>query len=513
MIIGFVSIVLVMKYLRYKRRQKELDPNEVFMHFHNPPSPSPLTNITSGHQQHLNEDQYPENQYPENQYPEDQYPEDQYDHGETRRHEMEQLYNNNDYPYQNHHGGDHSGYDHGGGHDSGGTNQAQSYYDPSSGQGQAQSNTYNNPCSGGHEAIGNDGATGNQYAPDGGHGDDFQGVGQGVGDTGNYDYGVEQGQNIGGVDQGHNLYDNYGDGHDIGYGHGSGGNDFGGYGQGQVDPSSGYGGNGVSGGSSNIGAAGTGTSGISGGGVGGSQPITSIPSGLQGGYAPYSIGVIPPPPPLIHNRNSSNRVSVHDPQDTSVQQESYLHDPTSVHAPQDTSSTGYGTLDRFSSNVSGSTQYSGGVTSPVSPPIPARPGSSTIAHSTWDDSSQEFRSDRPLSQTSMASNTTAGPYRQSIGSPIMYQDFIPPPPTKKVPSPMIASILPAATSPSTAGVRRSVGAPQDRGPEMSAITGGQASDINAFERRAPQTQQENWQNRDSIFGVPFFLRQPQGDGV
>ncbi|KAH7048976.1 hypothetical protein BKA57DRAFT_462753 [Linnemannia elongata] len=508
LIIGFVSIVFVMKHQRHKRRQEELDPNELFGHFHNPPSPSPLTHITSGHHhnkhhQHINDDQY--------------------DHGGTHQHEMEQLYNNSEYHHQNHHGhhdgghnghhdgghhghhdGGHNGdhcYDHGGGHDSGGANQAQSHYDPSSGQGQAQTNTYNNPGSGGHQAIGNDGATGNQYAPNGGHGGgDFQGVGQGVNDTGNYGGGVDQGH--------HNLYDGYGGGHDTGYGHG--GNDFGGYGQGQVDPSSGYG-NGVSGGSSNIGTAGTGTGGM--GGMGGaSQPITSIPSGLQGGYAPYSIGAIPPPAPFIPSR-PSNRVSVN-PANTTAQQESYLLDLTSTPAPQGTSSTSYRPLDRFSSNASRSTHYSGGTgggNSPVPPPVPIRPGSSAITHSTWDDSAQEFRPDRPLSQTSMASSTTAGPYHQSIGSPIMYQDFIPPPTTNKVPSPLIASILPATTSSSTAGVRRSVGAPQDRGPEMAAASGGQPSDLNAFERRAPQTQQENVQNTDSLFNVvASTLRQPQG---
>ncbi|KAF9154805.1 hypothetical protein BG015_011919 [Linnemannia schmuckeri] len=508
-VIGFVSIVLVMKNQRHKRRQKELDPNKLFGHFHNPPSPSPLTHITSGHH-HNNHDQYPED--------------NQYDHGGTHQHEMEQLYHNSDYHHQNHghhdgghHGGDYNGYDHGGGHDSGGTNQAQSHYDPSSGQGQAQSNTYNNPSSGGHQAIGNDGATGNQYAPNGGNGcgGDFQGVGQGVSDTGNYDYGVGQGQHVGGVDQGHhNLYDGYGSGHDTGAGYGHGGNDFGGYGQGQVDPSSGYGGNGMSGGSSNIGATGTGAGSIGGGGGGGgmgSPPITSIPSGLQGGYAPFAIGAIPPPVPFIPNRNSSNsnRISVN-PANTTAQQESYLLDMTSIPAAQGTSSTSYRPLDRFSSNASKGTRYSGNSgNSPVPPPVPPHPGSSTISYSTWDDSSHEFRPERPLSQTSLASSTTAGPYHQSIGSPIMYQDFIPPPNTKS-PSPMIASVLPVTTS-STAGVRRSVGAPQDRGPDLAAASGGQASDLNAFERRAPQTQQETVQNPDSLFNaVASTLRQPQG---
>ncbi|KAF9122834.1 hypothetical protein BGX30_001758 [Mortierella sp. GBA39] len=492
-IIGFVSIVLVMKNQRHKRRQKELDPNELF-------GPSTLTNITSGHHQSKH------HQHPDD----DQYPEDQYgDHGGAHQHEMEQLYHNNDYHHQNHHGhydgghhghhgGDHNGYDHGGGHDSG-TNQAPGHYDPSSGQGQA---------------IGNDGATGNQYAPNSGNGGggNFQGVGHGASDTGNYNYGVGQGQSVGGADQGHHLYDGYGGGHDTGYGHGSSGNDFGGYGQGHVDPSSGYGGNGVSGGGSNIGVAGTGTGGIS-GGVGGSQPITSIPSGLQGGYAPYSIGAIPPPVPFIANRNPSNRVPVN-PANTTAQQESYLLDLTSIPAPQGTSSTSYRPLNRFSSNASHSTHYSGGTVggnSPVPPPpVPARPGSSTITHSTWDNSTQEFRPDRPLSQTSMASSTTAGAYHQSVGSPIMYQDFIPPPNTNRVPSPMIASVLPATTSSSTAGVRRSVGAPQDRGPEMASVSGGQASDLNSFERRAPQTQ-ENAQDPDSMFDVvASTLRQPQG---
>ncbi|KAF8948179.1 hypothetical protein BGZ47_006142 [Haplosporangium gracile] len=477
-IIGFVSIVLVMKNQRHKRRQRELDPSELFGHFHNPPPPSPLTHSTSGHH-HNKHDQYPED--------------NQYDHGGTHQHEMEQLYHNSDYHHQNHHGvhdgghhghhghhgGDHNGYDHGGGHDSGGTSQAQSHYDPSSGQGQAQSNTYNNPSSGGHQAIGNDGATGNQYAPNGGNGSgggDFQGVGQGMSDTG------------------------------TGYGHS--GNDFGGCGQGQVDPSSGYGGNGVSGGSSNIGTPSTGTGGV--GGMG-SPPTTSIPSGFQGGYAPYAIGAIPPPVPFIPNRNSSNRnrISVN-PVNTTAQQESYLLDMTSIPAPQGTSSTSYRPLDRFSSNTSRSTYNSGnGGNSPVPPPIPPHPSSSTITHSTWDDSTQEFRPERPLSQTSMASSTTTGPYHQSIGSPVMYQDFIPSPHTKS-PSPMIASVLPLTTS-STAGTRRSVGAPQDRGPDLAAASGGQASDLNTFERRAPQTQQENVQNPDSLFNViASTLRRPQG---
>jgi hypothetical protein len=269
----------------------------------------------------------------------------------------------------------------------------------------------------------------------------------------------------------------------------------------------------VSGGSSNIGATSTGTGGI-GGGVG-SQPLSL--QGGAGGYAPYSVGAIPPSAPFIPNRNSSNRVSVN-PANTTAQQEYALLDLTSIPAPQGTSSSRYRPLDRFISNASRSTGYSGngaGGSGPSSPPpVPARPDSSTITHSTWDDSAQEFRPDRPLSQTSITSSTTTGPYGQhyqSIGSPIMYQDFIPPTTSTKSPSPLIASVLPVTTSSSTAGVRRSVGAPQDRGPELAAASGGQASGLNAFERRAPQTQQENDQNPDSLFNVvASTLRQPQG---
>ncbi|KAG0297953.1 hypothetical protein BGZ96_003932 [Linnemannia gamsii] len=518
-IIGFVSTVLVMKHKKHVRRQKELDPNELFGNFHSPPSLSPLAHPVSSHHSnkhhhHLNDDQYPDNGY---------------DQGGANQPETQQLYHNSDYHHNGHHdgghydhghhGGDHNGYDHGGDGQDGGVNQAHSHYDPASGGGQAQSNVYNDPSGGGHQAIGNDGAVGNQYAPNGGGGSggDFQGVGQGVSDTGNYDYGVGQGQNVGGIDQGgNNFYDGYGGGQETGFGHG--GNDFGGYGQGQVDPSSGYGGNGVGGGGNNIGVAGSGTGGFDTGyGIGGgagSPPL--IPQGGAGGWgAPLSFGAVPPPVPLIPNRNSSNRVSVN-PENTSAQVEYALLDLTAVPAPKGTSSTSYRPLDRFESNASRSTHYSSsgaGSMSPQSPPMPARPGSSTIK--SWDDSTQEFRQDRPLSTTSIASSTTAGPYGQhyqSLGSPTMYQDFIPPPTSRKPSSPMIASILPATTSTSfNTGTRRSVGAPQDRGPDMPSVSGGQASDLNAFERRAPQTNQENVQNPDSLYNVvASTLRQPQG---
>ncbi|KAG0356610.1 hypothetical protein BGX24_006366 [Mortierella sp. AD032] len=473
------------------RRQEELDPNELFEHFHSPP----LAHITPGH--------------PNN-------------YGGTHQPETQQnLYHNSDYLHQNHHGhhdgGHYDGghYDHGGDCQDGGVDQAHSHYDPSSG--------------GGQQAIGNDGAVGNQYTPNsGGSGDfqgvgqgmsntggnydygigqgqnvggDFQGVGQGVSDTGgNYDCGIGQGQSVGGIDQGHHgFYDGYSGGHDTGYGHG--GNNFGGYGEGEVDPSSGYG---------DIGATSTGTGGIETGGGVGSQSF-----GLQGGaggHAPYSIGAIPPPVPFI-----PNRVSVI-PTNTTAQQEYALLDMTSIPAAQATSSTSYRPLDHFSSNASRSTHYSdsgaGGNNLSSPPPLPARPNSSASPHSTWGDPAQEFRPDRPLSQTSISSCTTIGPYslqHQSIGSPIMYQDYIPPPTFTKSPSPLIASVLPITTFSSAAGVRRSMGAPQDRGPEMAAASGGHASDLSAFERRDPQTQQENDQNLDSLFNVTApTLREPQG---
>ncbi|KAG0250402.1 hypothetical protein BGZ95_007211 [Linnemannia exigua] len=348
-------------------------------------------------------------------------------------------------------------------------------------------------------------------------------------DTGGHFGGQGQGQAIGG-DQVHNPFDGYGSGgHESGYGHGQ---DFGGYGQGQaVDPSSGFGGSGAGtgAGGGNIGISGVGGGvggggGISGGagsgfGVVGGGGVQPIPSAY-----PYTIGMVPPPVPFIPNRNSSannHRLSVN-PSNTSAQTEYALLDLTSIPAPQGSSSTSYRPLDRFSSNASRTTHNSGsgaGGNSPIPPPIPPHPGSTTISHSTWDESSQEYRPDRPLSQASLAS-TTLGPY-QSIGSPIMYQDFIPPPTAK---SPQLnnnnnnntTNVLPLkiATTATTggAGVRRSVGAPQDRGPEMlaSPITSAYPSDLNAFERRAPQ---ENSYNPDSLYNVvASTLRQPQGEG-
>ncbi|KAF9135253.1 hypothetical protein BGW39_003933 [Mortierella sp. 14UC] len=438
---------------------------------------------------------------------------------------MEQLYHNNEYHHQNHHDGGHQDHHHGhhdgghhGHHGGGDHNGFDQGHDP--GSGQAQGNSYNNGPNGG-QGQGLSGAEQNQYNNSGFQG---HGQGQGVGDTGHFDYGGGQGQGQAvGVDQGHNLLDGYGSGgHETGYG----GNDFGGCGQGQaVDPSSGFGGSGtatgtgVGGGNVGISGAGSGVGGGGGGGISGgvgvgggggigTQPISSIPSAY-----PYTTGVVPPPVPFISNRNPSNRISVN-PSNTSAQTEYALLDLTSIPAPQGSSTTSYRPLDRFSSNTSRSTHQSGG-NSPIPPPVPPHPGSSIITHSTWDNSTQDYRPDRPLSQASLAS-TTLGPY-QSIGSPIMYQDFIPPPPGAKSPQfGNATNVLPVTTA-STGGanVRRSVGAPQDRGPEMlaSPITSGHPSDLNAFERRAPQAHQENAYNPDSLFNVvSTTLRQPQGEG-
>ncbi|KAG0373523.1 hypothetical protein BGX24_011602 [Mortierella sp. AD032] len=429
---------------------------------------------------------------------------------------MEQLYNNSDYHHQNHHhdgghnhhghhdGGHHDhghdGYDHGGGNDPG--------------SGQAQGNSYNQGPNGSGQGQGIGGAEQNPY----GNGFQGHGQGQGLGDTGGqFDYGGGQGQGQAfSGDQVHNPFDGYGSGgHESGYGHGQ---DFGGYGQGQaVDPSSGFGGSGTGTGTGggNIGISGAG-SGVG----GGAQPISTIPS-----VFPYTTGVVPPPVPFIPNRNSSanNRISVN-PSNTSAQAEYALLDLTSIPAPQGSSNTSYRPLDRFSSNASRDTHNSGGGASgnsPIPPPIP-HPGSSTISHSTWDESAQEYRSDRPLSQASLAS-TTLGPY-QSIGSPIMYQDFIPPPHIAKAPqlnntnnttNALPLTIATTAATTGGAGVRRSVGAPQDRGPEMlaSPITSAYPSDLNAFERRGPQAHQDGTYNPDSLFNVvASTLRQPQGEG-
>ncbi|KAF9924682.1 hypothetical protein FBU30_005401 [Linnemannia zychae] len=462
-IIGFVSVVLVMKNQRHKKQQKELDPNELFGHFHNPPSPSPLTHITSGHHhnkhhQHLNDDHYPQD--------------DGYDHGGDH-HEMEKLYNNSDYHHNhNHHDGHH--HHHHDGHHHGDYNGYDHHYDTGGGQGQSG------------QGIGGDGV---------------QSQGQGFGDSGgHFDYGQGQGQgqSMGGGEHGHYPYDNYGNGVESGYNHGQ---DYG-FGQGGGDLASPYG-NGVTGGTGG-GFSGGGNSGV------GVQSITPINPGFQSVY-PVATSAIPPSVPFITKNTSSNRISV-DPTNTTAQTEYALLDLTSVPA-QNSVTTNYRPLDRFFSNASQSTRHSGaGGSSPVPPLIPARPDSSVVTHMTWDDTTQEYRPDRPLSQTSLASS--AGPY-QSLGSPVIYQDFIPPSTTKSPPPLPTTTTAPVSVITNVAGTRRSVGAPQDRGPDIlvSPVSTGQVSDLNAFERRAPQTQQESSQNPDSLFNVvASTLRQPQGEG-
>ncbi|KAF9092795.1 hypothetical protein BGX23_003908 [Mortierella sp. AD031] len=469
-IVTFVSVVIVMKNQRHKRRQKELDPNVLFGHFHNPPSPSPLTHITSGHNQHQknnNHHHHHDDQYPDND-------DGHYDQGGTHQHEMEQFHDTG--------GGQGQGQQYnqpsGNGQGVGDTNQ----YTHGGGQGQGVNDAGGHYTSGQGQGIGD---SGGNYNP---------GQGQGVGDTGGH-YGQSGGQGL--PDQGQGFYDSYG-GHDTGYNHG-GGHDFG-YGQGQVDPSSAYGGGGSGGG-----APGAGGGGIGGGGAAPQvQPMTSL-----SGYPSYPVGAVPPPVPFLNRPSTSNRISVN-PSNTSAAAEYALLDLTAIPAPHGSSSTSYRPLDRFISNTSRSSHAGsntgGGGNSPIPPP---RPGSSTVTHATWDESAQEYRSDRPLSQASV----TSQPYQQ-LGSPIMFQDFFPPPVHPPNKSPRVEPVLPATTSNSTAGVRRSVGAPQDRGPEMlaSPITSGHPSDLNAFERRAPQTQ-DNAHNSDSLFNVvASTLRQPQGAG-